>query len=57
MSLEFIFMNNLGTLCICNFKIPKMTNKEFAQQLEKRTVRFAIDIINLSSSMPSTTES
>lgn len=34
-----------------------MTNKEFAKQLEKRTIRFAIDIINLSSSMPNTTES
>jgi four helix bundle protein len=34
-----------------------MTNKEFARQLEKRTIRFAIDVINLSSSMPNTTES
>ncbi|WP_179018523.1 four helix bundle protein [Winogradskyella forsetii] len=34
-----------------------MTNKEFAKQLEKRTIRFAIDVINLSSSLPNTTES
>jgi four helix bundle protein len=34
-----------------------MTNKEFAKQLEKRTIKFAIDVINLSSSMPNTTES
>ena len=34
-----------------------MTNKEFAQELEKRTVKFAIDIINLSASLPKTTES
>ncbi|WP_411895350.1 four helix bundle protein [Winogradskyella sp. A2] len=34
-----------------------MTNKEFAQQLEKRTIKFAIDIINLSTSMPKSTES
>jgi four helix bundle protein len=34
-----------------------MTNKEFAQELEKRTVKFAIDIINLSVSLPKTTES
>ena len=33
-----------------------MTNKEFAVQLEKRTVMFAIDIINLSASLPNTTE-
>lgn len=34
-----------------------MTNKEFAQELEKRTIKFAIDIINLSASLPNTTES
>ena len=34
-----------------------MTNKEFAQELEKRTVKLAIDIINLSASLPKTTES
>ena len=34
-----------------------MTNKEFSRQLEKRTIRFAIDVINLSSDMPNTTES
>lgn len=34
-----------------------MTNKEFAEQLEKRTIQFAIEIINLSSSLPKTTES
>jgi len=33
-----------------------MTNKEFAQKLEKRTVKFAIDVINFSSSLPNTTE-
>lgn len=33
-----------------------MTNKEFAVKLEKRTVKFAIDIINLSASLPNTTE-
>lgn len=33
-----------------------MTNKEFAIQLEKRTVKFAIEVINLSSSLPNTTE-
>ena len=34
-----------------------MTNKEFAKRLEKRTLQFAIDIINLSSSLPNSTES
>ena len=34
-----------------------MTNKEFAKQLEKRTICFAIEVINLSSIMPNTTES
>lgn len=34
-----------------------MTNKEFAKQLEIRTVKFAIAIINLSSSLPNTPES
>ena len=33
-----------------------MENKEFAKQLEKRTKKFAIDIIKLSASLPSTTE-
>ncbi|MBC3759436.1 four helix bundle protein [Hyunsoonleella sp. SJ7] len=33
-----------------------MTNKEFAIKLEKRTVKFAIDIINLSSSLPQSPE-
>jgi four helix bundle protein len=33
-----------------------MTNKEFAAKLEKRTVKFAIEIINLSASLPNTTE-
>lgn len=33
-----------------------MTNKEFAEQLEKRTIKFAIEVINLSSSLPNTTE-
>jgi four helix bundle protein len=34
-----------------------MTNKEFAEKLEKRTINFAIEIINLSASLPKTTES
>lgn len=33
-----------------------MTNKEFAIKLEKRTVKFAIDVINLSSSLPKSPE-
>lgn len=33
-----------------------MTNKEFAEKLEKRTVKFAIEVINLSSSLPNTSE-
>ncbi len=33
-----------------------MTNNEFAEKLEKRTVKFAIAIINLSASLPKTTE-
>ena len=33
-----------------------MTNKEFAKKLELRTVKFAIEIINLSASLPKTTE-
>ena len=33
-----------------------MTNKEFAKQLEKRTIVFAMNIINLSSSLPNTIE-
>lgn len=33
-----------------------MTNKEFAAQLEKRTVRFAVEVINFSASLPNTTE-
>ena len=34
-----------------------MTNKEFAEKLEKRTIKFAIDVINLSAGLPKTTES
>lgn len=34
-----------------------MKNKEFSKELEKRTKRFAIQIIRLSSSLPKTTES
>ncbi|RAJ12982.1 four helix bundle protein [Olleya aquimaris] len=34
-----------------------MTNKEFAEVLEKRTIAFAIQILKFSSSLPSTTES
>lgn len=33
-----------------------MTNKEFAKKLEKRTVKFAIEVINLSSSLANTPE-
>jgi len=33
-----------------------MTNKEFAEKLEKRTLKFAIQIINLSASLPSSPE-
>jgi four helix bundle protein len=33
-----------------------MTNKEFAEKLEKRTLKFAIEVINLSASLPNTTE-
>lgn len=33
-----------------------MTNKEFAKQLENRTIRFAIDVIELSSELPNTIE-
>ncbi|HEX9826880.1 MAG TPA: four helix bundle protein [Flavobacteriaceae bacterium] len=33
-----------------------MTNKEFAEVLEKRTIKFAIDAINLSTSLPKTPE-
>jgi len=33
-----------------------MDNKEFSRQLEKRTKKFAIDIIGLSSSLPNTPE-
>jgi four helix bundle protein len=34
-----------------------MNNKEFSEQLENRTKKFAINIIILSSSLPNTTES
>lgn len=33
-----------------------MTNKEFAEVLEKRTIKFAIAAINLSTSLPKTPE-
>ena len=33
-----------------------MTNKEFAKQLEKRTIEFAIEIIQLSAELPSSPE-
>lgn len=33
-----------------------MTNKEFAEHLEKRTIKFTIEVINLSSSLPNSTE-
>lgn len=34
-----------------------MTNKEFAKQLEDRTIKFAIEILKLSSGLPKTIES
>jgi len=34
-----------------------MNNKEFAKLLEKRTLKFSIDIIKFSASLPKTTES
>ena len=34
-----------------------MTNKEFTETLEKRTIKFAIDILNFSTSLPKTPES
>jgi len=33
-----------------------MTNKEFAKKLEKRTIEFAINIINISTILPKTPE-
>lgn len=33
-----------------------MTNKEFAKHLEKRTVKFAIDVLMFSGSLPKTPE-
>ncbi|MCK5400701.1 MAG: four helix bundle protein [Flavobacteriaceae bacterium] len=33
-----------------------MTNKEFAEKLEKRTINFAVEIINLSASLTKTSE-
>ncbi|MCX7549329.1 four helix bundle protein [Xanthomarina sp. F2636L] len=33
-----------------------MTNKEFAQQLEKRTLRFAMDVLMFSRSLPNSPE-
>ena len=38
--------------------MPKvLTNKEFSENLEKRTLKFGIDIIRLSATLPSTLES
>ena len=34
-----------------------LTNKEFSKNLEKRTLKFGIDIIRLSATLPSTLES
>ena len=40
-----------------NFKVPKvMKNKEFAKELEKRTLEFAVSIIKLSVKLPNTAE-
>jgi len=33
-----------------------MTNKEFAKELESRTKKFAVNIVRLSTSLPSTPE-
>ena len=33
-----------------------MTTNEFAEKLEKRTIKFAIEVLNLSASLPGTTE-
>jgi four helix bundle protein len=33
-----------------------LTNKEFSKKLEKRTLRFGLDIIKLSASLPNTSE-
>ncbi len=38
-------------------KMPKKDPKNFAKELEKRTRKFAIKIIKLSSSLPNTIES
>ena len=38
-------------------KVTKvLTNKEFSKNLEKRTLKFGIDIIRLSTSLPNTPE-
>lgn len=37
-------------------EVKKMTNKEFAEQLEKHTKQFAIRILRLTSQLPSTPE-
>ena len=33
-----------------------LTNKEFSKKLERRTLKFGIDIIRLSTTLPSTSE-
>ena len=38
-------------------RIKKENNEEFAKKLEKRTRKFAVDIIHLSSSLPDSIES
>ena len=37
-------------------KVPNISNKEFAKELEKRTRSFAVRIINLSKALPNTPE-
>jgi len=37
-------------------KVPNISNKEFAKELEKRTRDFAVRIINLSKALPNTPE-
>jgi four helix bundle protein len=46
----------LNTFLKSCFKITPMENKEFAKQLEIRTKQFAIRIIKLSATLPSTPE-
>lgn len=44
-------------LQVLRVKMEIMDNKEFSLELQKRTIKFAIQIIKLSSDLPDTTES